>query len=357
MKDQIKDEIMPETDKPHDIRIITFNLLSPDVMTDKSMITYFPKIKEKYMEFEFRLERTKKLLLSWFRVNFIICLQEMSKQWRDRLKDFFEVNNYKIVSEGYSGDRFGVGIAYPIKHFDLIDINVDTCAKMIRPIHDGIKQYQAEQAQAQEKQYADLLLELDHASKTENVFLTVLLRAKYYGKDTDKNILISTYHMPCRWTYINFTCAHIYALRNYMAELAKKWNEMYGKINAVIFAGDLNIKANCFEYNFLLQISQNDYMIKPMIDICKKIGIDLYDRIKFRSAYRVCNGDEPQYTNVMIQKDNTFIECIDYILISDNVDVRSSTTGLNVPDPKITPSPNGLCPSDHLPLSASLFIK
>jgi hypothetical protein len=40
MKDQIKDEIMPETDKPHDIRIITFNLLSPDVMTDKSMITY-----------------------------------------------------------------------------------------------------------------------------------------------------------------------------------------------------------------------------------------------------------------------------------------------------------------------------
>lgn len=343
-----------KVDKPHDIRIITFNLLSPDVMTDKSMMTYFPKIKEKYMDFEYRLDRTKKLLSSWFRVNFIICLQEMSKQWRDRLEGFFEENDYKIISEGYSGDRFGVGIAYPIKHFDLLAVDLDNCGSIIKPIYNTIVDNKDEE---NEKQYSDLVTELEHASRTDNVLLAILLRAKYYGKETDKNILITTYHMPCRWTYINFTCIHIYALKKYMTELAKKWTEMYKNVTAIIFAGDLNIKAECFEYNFLLDNPQNDYMIKYMKEQCKKLGIDLYDVIKLRSAHMVCNGEEPIYTNVMIQKGNKFIECIDYILINDIIDVRSSTTGLSVPDPTKAPSPNGLCPSDHLPLSASLIIR
>src|SRR5579872_4964486 len=76
--------------KPHDVRVITFNILSHNFVSDE----YYPKVEKRYINFKTRVEKVKKLLLSWMKVNFIICLQEISMQWYEEIGDLFVSNEY-----------------------------------------------------------------------------------------------------------------------------------------------------------------------------------------------------------------------------------------------------------------------
>ena len=332
---------IPLIHEHHDIRVITFNLLSADILTEESYAKYFPTNKRKYMEFGYRLEKTKNLIKSWMKVNFIICFQEMSKRWREKLNIFFEGNNYKLVSEGYSGDRFGVGIAFPTNHYDLLHKNILECGSFIKPIYQSIK---------------NMMEDLEYASDSKNIMISLHLCAKYYGKPV-KNLIISTYHMPCRFDNKYYLYSHIHALKVHLNDLSLLWNT-----KANVFCGDFNIIPNTIEYKLLTSESLSDSEIKEcttlnnMSQAYDYIDYGLFKGMNFRSAYKTLYDSEPLYTNVMVQSDSNFLNCIDYILINNQVEVRSAKVGLTIPQPLEAPSPNGLCPSDHCPLSASLFI-
>jgi hypothetical protein len=208
-----------------------------------------------------------------------------------------------------------------------------------------------------------IMTEFESAIESKNTMLTLLLSVKYFGKSINKNIMISTYHMPCKYMYKYFVISHIIATRLHLDEINEKWNAKYDNSDYIILAGDFNISVDSPEYKFLVDEEYSEEELSGcanFINLAKKMyieaGCQFQSKMKFRSVHKSLLGKEPEYTNVCLQKDKIFVECLDYILINENVGIKSCTVGLTVPTPKETSYPNGLCPSDHLPLSASLFI-
>jgi hypothetical protein len=75
-----------------------------------------------------------------------------------------------------------------------------------------------------------------------------------------------------------------------------------------------------------------------------------------RSAYRECNGQEPDFTNyAKVQEEPVFIETLDYIFHSPHWSVQS-VTQLPDRDSLSGPLPNHSEPSDHLLLSATMEV-
>jgi endonuclease/exonuclease/phosphatase family metal-dependent hydrolase len=220
-----------------------------------------------------------------------------------------------------------------------------------------------------------MMTEMEYASDSKNALLSVLLCAKRHGNQVGKNFIISTYHMPCRYKYKIFLCSHIHALKVHLDELTTLWNTYYHNVVSTVFCGDFNITPKSPEYKYLVGIeyskqeypenglcnSDNEhvtpYFINDLADAYQQVGQNLFAGMQFKSTHKTLHAKEPDYTNVSVKKDGTFVECLDYILINNHVDIRSCTVGLNVKDPIASSYPNGLCPSDHLPVSASLRIQ
>ncbi|VBB18824.1 hypothetical protein YASMINEVIRUS_1356 [Yasminevirus sp. GU-2018] len=373
-------------DSRHDVRVITFNLLSQETIND----VYFPLVKKHYSEFDGRSVKMKKLLESWMKVNFIICLQEMSVQWQKVLQPFFAENNYGFESQTYANGKMGVGIAYPFNHYDLLKKDEYVCGTGVKPILHALKRvdkkFKPHVSHASKKGYHEgveidmkpIIDELSDATDAKNVLLSLLLHCKFKGSSTGKNLIVSTYHMPCRFMLKYYLVSHILALKTRLSELSDAWSQQFGdqtvnqsaNSTPTILAGDFNISAKSPEYKFLTGEAYTENEILTQKAECGEsiefvrnsdllynaTGFDVNSGMKLRSVHKTLHGKEPPYTNVSLKADFTFVECIDYILISDDVDIRSCTVGLTVDNPHGTPYPNGLCPSDHLPLSASLSI-
>ena len=189
--------------------------------------------------------------------------------------------------------------------------------------------------------------ELKHASNSNNKLLSILLNCK--NEKTQQNIIISTYHMPCMFMKKYYISSHIHAIKQHLDILYA----FDGITQTIIFSGDLNITPCSPEYNLLLNREAKE--LKILAECYTNIGQNLYSGLQFTSAYKTKHNREPLYTNVSVQTNKQFIECIDYIL-TNNIKIHSCLVGLISDDPVKRPYPNALCPSDHLPLSASLII-
>lgn len=316
------------------IRVITYNLLSPHYATQQQ----FPYTKPFYLDFQYRIDKTIKLLSSWIKVNFVICLQEVSKEWADILTNYFSDNNYGFVYDYYSSGTLGIGIAYPNNHYDVMDINIFKSSDYIGKLSlDTLDENIAQQ--------------IAHASKSSNTMISIYFCAKYHGNDIGKRVMISNYHMPCKFMYEYFMTSHIVAILAQLELLQEHWN-----VKSLVLAGDFNMVPDSNVYKQITGILDSK-TAEHIITSFKKMDIDITKIFtSFNSAHCVSQKKEPKYTNVCLKETNSFVDCIDYIFINENVSVMSCMTGLTVSDPYTTSYPNGLCPSDHIPLSASLFI-
>ena len=226
MKTNLITNISMDSHQTHDLRVITFNLLSPSYVNNE----YFPFVKSQHIAFQHRAEKVKKLIGSWIKVNFIICLQEVDINWKQTLDPFFESLEYKFYSIQYADNKMGQGIAYPIKHFDLIDINLFVPGQQISSLNNKLIQLfqqeqvtdikDNEQSHTQEKDKENnkdtdmdkekdknkdddrklIMDEISNASDSKNTMISLLLSARYYGRPIGKKVIISTYHMPCSYT-------------------------------------------------------------------------------------------------------------------------------------------------------------
>lgn len=395
----------------HDVRVITFNLLSQNTLTK----VYFPFVKEHYADFDYRVTKTKKLMERWMQANFIICLQEMDEQWQKILQEFFSQHRYNLESVTYKNGKMGVGIAYPHNHFDLLKRDEFVCGTYVNPICQALTLAVTSEVASQkeinnnntilnkitselnnENHVIDLnpiIEQLTDAASSENTLLTLLFNCKYKGRIVGKTLTISNYHMPCRFMSKYFIVSHIHAIKVRLQELSTLWSTQMSthastitlnenennktKMNidqsnviSTVLAGDFNVSAKAPEYKFLVgepytnaeidsqvsEFGESIDFIKNIRVIYDAIGIDINDGIKMKSIHKTLHGSEPPYTNVSLKAELTFVACIDYILKSDNINIRSCIVGLTVNDPHQTVYPNGLCPSDHVPLSASLYI-
>jgi len=353
----LKKELKEQNDN-YNLRVITFNLLTPTYATQN----WFHYSRNKDLYFVNRLAKMAKLLRSWTKVNFIICFQEMSKEWYTILKEHLRHYKYDLIGETYQGDLFGIGIAYPMNHYSYHSKYDHTVGDSIRDVCSIAKEYKKGKENENIKidgTIKDLVSLIRNGAHHTNKMLTVVLDAKYCGKSVGKKIMITTYHMPCQFDNTLLMFMHIYGLKNKIksihtdiSKLLQKGEKLYN-----ILAGDFNIVKNGELYNALTeQLTENDKNINKIIEDMKVINIEM-PKLGLRSAHNVIHKKEPKYTNVLIQKEKKFVDCIDYILIGEDVDVRSCMVGLTVNHPENTSYPNSLCPSDHLPLSASLIMK
>jgi mRNA deadenylase 3'-5' endonuclease subunit Ccr4 len=436
MSDEMLQTINEQNDpiqetKQYDFRIITFNLLSPEQIKN-SISGYFPFVKKYHIEFSFRAKLAKKLIAGWIKVNFIICLQEVSDEWTLILVPFFKENNYTFHYTVYANGKMGVGIAYPTNHYHTLESRIWVCGDIIK---DYYKLIYEKHSREPIKDVSETVMQvLADASELKNPIIGLMVAVKYFGKFVGKNILVATYHMPCRYGDKYLIPGHIHAIKrgldNFIQDMKSQGIETHG----VILAGDFNVTPNNPEYKLLVsdqhiersrdpaiiieqtrdpvitidrtqdpaitidqtqdptitidrtqdpaitidqtqdpvmtidrtqdpvisdQSQDPEQYIRVLDSIYREIGEDLYVSrgTKFRSAHASHHGTDPLYTNQSLQLDKKFIGCLDYILISPEIKIRSCMVGLTVSNHESTPYPNGLCPSDHLPVSASLFIK
>ncbi len=76
----------------------------------------------------------------------------------------------------------------------------------------------------------------------------------------------------------------------------------------------------------------------------------------FRSAYKVANGTEPDFTNyAQVQDDPIFVDTLDYLFLSEQWTV-DTVRGLPHRDEVAGPLPIETEPSDHILISAHMSI-
>jgi len=230
------------------LRIASYNVLSSSL----SASAYFVHSAEKNCAPKHRLEKLFAKLEEEIAKEAVVCLQEVSLAWTGRLHSFFASKNYTFVNSNY-GNRnnnfMGVGVAFPSSRYALkmADLSVisDTksggwnAPKVPAPAPSGTatttttatSQQQQQVSTAGISSFADTLsqwfqktfaplgqqlpscapasrapvdpeteeaLESWNLSKSRfNVMVSLRLRPVEDGDDDSREILISTYHVPC----------------------------------------------------------------------------------------------------------------------------------------------------------------
>jgi len=357
--------------RTYGVRVMTFNMLSQDLISKK----FFPFVDPEYLNPNTRAARFKYLLMTWMNANFIICLQEVNLSWYNFLKDIFPIKNYGFQTITYNDDKMGLCIAYPKDQYDL---QKDQCGLDMRDVFIPGRYIKDRQIGLKNNglyndTYDDELMmsQMEEASTIETPLLSILLACKTKGYLVGKNLLVSTFHMPCKFTKKYLIAANIHAIKKTLHCLKHVWSAISKTPVTVVMTGDYNITPDNAEYKMLTGENYTQYELSNgftehgesldfyLLLTQKYQALDpnlMKDIIEVRSAYKKCHDSEPPYTNVLKKVDSTFINCIDYILVDIDAEIRSSMIGLTVDNPHIKLYPNELCPSDHLPLSASLFI-
>lgn len=349
-------------------RFITFNCLTPQYARSD----WFPGSDNKYLSEGYRKEKLKQLLRSFFKVNFVIALQEFCEAWNVEIQQLCQENNYTLVYKSYKDGVMGVGILYPHNHYNLLATDFH-CPP--NDVAHKIKRIESNNSQSDSMKRLINEYKLAENKKVDNLIVSVLLRCLVKGNDTGKEVIVSTYHMPCRFSYIRYMVCQTQEVLISMKKLLSMWEtdevvdrknyEMPTSISTVLM-GDFNIHPKTMSYKVLTNSLDNDNIPEEVQDVMNSyeyLNIKLNDIYNLRSAHFALKETEPEFTNVKLknpdeEKSSDFIECLDYIMISEKVEVKSVQVGLT---PKlgepVRAYPNAICPSDHLPLSASLILK
>ena len=108
-------------------KLTSYNVLSSHLADSN----YFTACNPEYLKANYRLPQLKKMLKEEMKAKSVICLQEISNTWAGALHSYFAANGYYLVT-GMYGNKFnnymGVGIAYPIDTFTLIDTDITRIA-------------------------------------------------------------------------------------------------------------------------------------------------------------------------------------------------------------------------------------
>lgn len=411
-------EMAGATDEiPDTARVITFNCLSPHYAYKE----WFPQVREKYIEEKYRLDKLCKLIKSWMKGSYIIGLQELCDTWQKRLLPLCSQNSYHMTYTAYSEGKMGVAILFPTSGYELLDTDIivphDLLVERKGALSGVVTSSTIERNNAHA--VAGAIRDAENPTKPfVNTQITLLLRVLRNGGDAKKELIVSTYHAPCRFTNQIFMICHAHRVTEHLRTLYDRWtteSDERGYLEpesiSTVFLGDMNTVSTNLGYSVLTSGTRDrsvtpsgdglssdsrfgkqsvDDVIDDVVDdsdssdssdsydpfadngvpqtpyeavrmAYANIGVDFDYDASLVSAHYELEGREPTFTNVKKadpkEGGDDFIETIDYILISQSVSVISSIVGLTPkPGKAVSAFPNAICPSDHLPLSASLTI-
>tara|TARA_A100001015_G_C15038586_1_gene737954 strand:- start:600 stop:1592 length:993 start_codon:yes stop_codon:yes gene_type:complete len=323
------------------IRARTRNLLVPKYCTEQSN----PKNNKNHLNNENRFKLLIKQLDNEIKkegVN-LLCFQEVSYKWGDRLKLYFQKNNFSTFDAhyGYWGnDYMGIMIAWDHNLFNATNFHRDVVADSIYtklPENKSKKIYYYYKMMEYIKYFGinssnfinnyiykhedNIFKNIETmsceklAKLRKNVLLSIVLK----DKNNNKKFLVSNYHMPCLFNYPSVMMKHTETC----LKLIKLYSEYEGAI-PYLWGGDFNSTPNKDVYK----------RINESMTSLNKDGMD----------------NEPDTIYCYTKRLGEFKGAIDYIFLSD---------GFKNIIPKKTEKlkkylPNEDYPSDHISLGGSI---
>lgn len=365
--------------------VATYNLLSQALCNPTS----YPACDAADLDPELRFARVLQRLAPEIMKGSIICLQEVSMSWLPRLHKALECQNYRCVYTNY-GQRFnnymGILTAFPSSEYGLLEWKVE-CPADHMTNRQGVAVHTGETSQNTTWNISNLvpgsLLHLcnsavgwmntssppttAHTDRTNqsdiqracckwNRLLMVCLR----HQKTDTQIVVGNYHVPCEYTRPNVILLHTAAASGILHAFAEECRTDKTSHQAIVFMGDCNFTPESDAHLFMKEgIDANSVTTECLRGDGATVDVISSAR-KMRSAYQVFNGgSEPERTYHAYTHFNRqhFSGCLDYIWISDNVDVGGvlTTAGAERLD-SVESLPNSKEPSDHIMLGAVLTI-
>lgn len=331
--------------------VCSYNILSSHL----SSPSHFHKSKEENLLASNRIAKCIDKINTEVAKNSIICLQEVSLTYLNNIHTFFCSKNYHVIDANYGNpynDYMGVSLAFPTSKFSLLDLSVIRVAdtkKKFKPKYTLLQQYLNKISDFflsflkffnLYKQPYNLLNDVTNRSNR-------LICAKLLDKETNKEFVISNYHMPCNFTKPNFMNVH--------SSLVAQYVEKYANGIPYIIAGDFNILPNSTTHKLLLSgtIDKSDpyYPNFGPEDNWEPTFTPL------RSAYKEKNGEEPDFTNwaEIVSNPEPFIGTLDYLFYSKDIEVVD-TLPLPSREEVGCSLPNDTEGSDHIMISASFNI-
>jgi len=342
------------------VSVFQYNILSSALAPPD----HFPKNRPEDLDGPTRLDRVIKLKLTKAVADqSIIALQEVCLSWSGPLEVFFAKNGYQFHCSLYGAkhsDFMGVALAWPTKLYECLDLEACCLAdtkstpwvKAPQPAapavscFSGVLDKLGLRSAAPAK--APPFDPWTEAARRQNRM--VLARLRPYGGHA---FVVSTYHMPCLFG----SAQKVQVMNIHVALAVQRLNSMANGQPCMLLT-DANIKPGDSPYKlvttatlpesdpeFPVPFSGDSWTVNPL-------------PMRMRSAYRVCLGSEPEFTNYAItawdgKLSEPFIETLDYIFISDHWKVLSCSEL-----PKLAgfqgPCPTQDEPSDHIALGAVL---
>lgn len=339
------------------VKVVSFNVLSPPLANPK----HFKYCDPADLDPHVRLERVLKKLQTPVSERAIICLQEVALSWAGPLHTFFAKHGFHVVLGTY-GSYFngymGVALAFPTDVFDADDVRVQCLANTMRwpyiPKPTGIDAFLQSARKALTSTFAFFTGDTKAEKRRKSPWLAarerrnVLIFARLRARANGAEFCVGTYHMPCVWWSPPFMLIHC-------ALALSTFQKLAGDTRALL-AGDFNIKPGSSAYQMVttggIAPDDPDFPSNPPDGSPADKWFPKF--LAMKSAYAQVNGAEPDFTNYARPGDApTFIETLDYLFCSQNLDVVDV---LKLPnrDKFNRPFPIEQEPSDHIMIGATV---
>lgn len=348
-----------------DVRLMSYNVLSPPLAPPSQFPTCNPKDLEKGT----RLSRILTRLDAAVQERSVIALQEVDLEWAGQLHVFFSERDYTVVFAQY-GHRFnnymGVMLAWPRQVYEAVDVEIckvsDTAPKTMWPkaqrsvlndhgflTFEGLK----EVIGCKPPEVLKVDQEWNWAQSRANEAIFARLRRR---DDPKQRFCVGTYHMPCF-----FGSPEKVRVVNIHSQLLLKRLAEFSKGDPLALMGDFNFKPEDSPYSLV----ESGGAVQKVAPASPAEFRGLEQRLPkgtpletgLQSAYKAFHGKEPILTNFVVSSfaGGEFAATLDYIWFSPGK--FSVVACPPLPDSKLSakgPYPNATEPSDHLPLRATL---
>ena len=340
------------------VKVITYNLLSPKLCNQSDFLNY---ANPEDLEPTTRKTRTITLLESLFAHSPqpIICLQEISAEWKGTLELLFAKHDYSFFNISYG--ILGVGIAIPNESITVTNVEYIHIGELIKTNTPRLIWRTEEEYREAERdrkirednltflekvslyvkdmtalipEYIRVIEEtIEQAKWRKNYAIRLTLKLKHTREE--KEFMVYNYHMPCTFKTPIIQFLHLSVFKRLILQ---------HHMIPTIFAGDFNIKPSSDEYKFFTgtPISESKTVYLPKED---------QDDISYQ-AFKMTTATSqtiPFTCHSETKFGGYFKDTLDYIFVS-NANIRLSGPLLETSEKM----PNSICPSDHFPIYASI---
>ena len=344
-------------------RVVTYNVLSSHLAEP----TYFTHCDPNDLRAETRLERVMEKLEGECARRAVIGLQEVSMTWSGPLYAYFAKRNYTFIVSLYGkpfNNYMGVGLAVPTDAYEVVKSDISRLSDTVRfprvkpkevnlgPLTPVYNLFVKTPVSLWRKM-TDYRPPMDEWETARGRFNSILY-ATLKCKKTGVSFGVSTYHMPCMFRTV--------ADRRVMvihAGIAAQYALNQSNGLPTVLMGDFNLKPGDAGHKLIttgqLDESLEEYPVMPEGYV--GAPFDVKPQKKMESAYARVNGAEPNFTNyARIKDDDPFIDTLDYIFCTDDVEVVEVLELPHRDDVK-GPFPAATEPSDHIMLAATVRVK